>query len=255
MIDSHAHLHRPEFDADREEVLARARSAGVRLIVEAATDAASARRVIDLARSHPDLVRAAVGFHPCDVRAEREAEMEEIETLAREPEVVAIGETGLDFHWEENAPAEVQEHFLRRHIALSKAVGKPLVLHHRKAGPRVAEILEQAGAPPAGGAFHCFAGDLALARRVIAMGFKIGVGGSATFKRSHVPELLRGLGGLRDVVLETDAPYLAPMPHRGKRNEPAYLVLTRDQVAAALAVDPAVLEEATDAAARTLFRL
>ncbi len=255
MIDSHAHLHREEFDADREEVLARARAAGVRVIVEASTDAASARRVIALARRHPDLVRAAVGFHPCDVRAEREEEMEELEALAREPEVVAIGETGLDFHWEGNAPADVQERFLRRHIALSKAVGKPLVLHHRKAGPRVAEILEDAGPPPAGGTFHCFAGDLALARRVIAMGFRVGVGGSATFKKSHLPELLRGLGGVRDVVLETDAPYLAPMPHRGKRNEPAYLALTRDQLAAALGLDPASLEEETDAASRALFRL
>ncbi len=255
MIDSHAHLHRSEFDSDREEVLARARAAGVCLIVEAATDAASARRVIDLARRHPDLIRAAVGFHPCDVRAEREAEMEELEALAHEPEVVAIGETGLDFHWEENAPPEVQERFLRRHIALSRAVGKPLVLHHRKAGPRVAELLEEAGPPPAGGTFHCFAGDSALARRVVALGFKIGVGGSATFKKSHLPELLRGLGGLRDVVLETDSPYLAPMPHRGKRNEPAYLALTRDQVAAALGVGAAALEEATDAAARALFRL
>ena len=144
MIDSHAHIHREEFDADREAVLARAAAAGVRVIVEAATDAASARRVLQLARSHPGLLRAAVGFHPCDVRAEREAEMEELEALAREPEVVAIGETGLDAHWEENAPLGIQERFLRRHIALAKAVGKPLVLHHRKAGERA--LLERGGA-------------------------------------------------------------------------------------------------------------
>ena len=255
MIDSHAHIHRAEFDGDREAALERAAAAGVRVIVEAATDAASARRVIELARAHPGLLRAAVGFHPCDVRADREGEMEALEALAREPEVVAIGETGLDAHWEEeNAPLEVQERFLRRHIRLSKAVGKPLVLHHRKTGERVAEILEEEGPPDAGGTFHCFAGDLALARRVIGMGFRIGVGGSATFKKSHLPALLRETG-LRDVVLETDSPYLAPMPHRGKRNEPAYLALTRDQLAAALGLSPAALEEATDAAARSLFRL
>jgi TatD DNase family protein len=182
------------------------------------------------------------------------AEMDEIEFLALAPEVVAIGETGLDAHWPENAPASVQEEFLRRHIALSKKSGKPLVLHHRKAGERVAEILEHEGPPEAGGTFHCFAGDIALARRVVAMGFKIGVGGSATFKKSPLPELLREID-LGQIVLETDAPYLAPTPHRGKRNEPAYLAFVRDQVAGSLGIAPEALEEATNATARALFRL
>jgi len=253
MIDSHAHVGRPEFDSDRDQVLARAAKAGVACVVEAGTDAASSRRAIELSRKHPG-VRAAVGMHPCDVREDREAEMEEIARLAREPEVVAIGETGLDFHWEENAAPEVQERFLRRHIAISRETGKPLVLHHRKAAERVAEVLEEEGPPPAGGSFHCFAGDLALARRVIQMGFKIGVGGSSTFKKSPLPGILRELE-LTDVVLETDAPYLAPMPHRGKRNEPAYLTLVRDQLAAALGVAPRALEDATDAASRRLFRI
>jgi len=253
MIDSHAHLGRPEFDADREAVLERARAAGVSWVVEAGTDAASSRRAIDLSRRHPG-VRAAVGMHPCDVRADREAEMEEIAALAREPEVVAIGETGLDFHWPENAPPEVQEHFLRRHIEISRETGKPLVLHHRKAAERVAEVLRDVGPPAAGGSFHCFAGDLTLARRVLSMGFKIGVGGSSTFKKSPLPDIIRELA-LTDIVLETDAPYLAPMPHRGKRNEPAYLALVRDQLAASLGVAPGALEEATDAVSRSLFRL
>ena len=253
MIDSHAHVGRPEFDADRAEVLARAALAGVSWVVEAGTDAASSRRAIELSRRHAG-VRAAVGFHPCDVRAEREAEMDEIALLAREPEVVAIGETGLDFHWPENAPAEVQEHFLRRHIAISRDTGKPLVLHHRKAAERVAEVLEEEGPPEAGGSFHCYAGDLVLARRVLSMGFKIGVGGSSTFKKSPLPDIIRKLT-LADIVLETDAPYLAPMPHRGKRNEPAYLALVRDQLALALGVTPRALEDATDAASRSLFRL
>lgn len=253
MIDTHAHVGREEFDADRDEVLARARAAGVSIVIEAGTDAASSRGAISLARRIPG-VRAAVGFHPCDVRAGRMAEMDEIEALASEPEVVAIGETGLDAHWPDNAPPEVQEEFLRRHIALSKKSGKPLVLHHREAGERVAEVLEREGPPEAGGTFHCFAGDLALARRVIAMGFKLGVGGSATFKKSPVPALLREID-LGSVVLETDSPYLAPMPHRGKRNEPAYLALVRDQVAGSLGIAPEALEQATDATARALFKL
>ena len=125
MIDSHAHLGRPEFDSDREEVLARAAAAGVKWVVEAGTDAASSRQAIQLSRWQAN-VRAAVGMHPCDVREDREAEMEEIAALARESEVVAIGETGLDFHWPDNAPAAVQERFLRRHIAISRETGKPL---------------------------------------------------------------------------------------------------------------------------------
>jgi len=253
VIDSHAHIGRPEFDADREEMLARAVAAGVTVIVEAGTDAASSRRAIELARTHP-YIRAAVGMHPCDVREGREGEMDEIERLAHEPEVVAIGETGIDLHWEDNAPREVQEVFLRRHVAISRKAGKPLVLHHRNAGTRVAELLEEIGPPPAGGTFHCFAGDAALAKRVIAMGFRVGVGGSSTFKKSPIPEILREVG-LRHVVLETDAPYLAPMPHRGKRNEPAYLALVRDQLAAMLGLTPGKLEEATDAASRSLFHI
>jgi TatD DNase family protein len=253
MIDSHAHIGRDEFDADRDAVLARAREAGVRWIVEAATDAASARATVALARSAAG-VRAAVGFHPCDVREERAGEMEEIEALAAAPEVVAIGETGLDGHWPENAPMSVQESFLRRHIALAKKVGKPIVLHHRETGERVAEILEQEGPPAAGGTFHCFAGDVDLAKRVIAMGFKIGVGGSATFKKSRLPDVVRAVG-LEHVLLETDSPYLAPVPHRGKRNEPSYLALVRDHLAAALGTTAAAVEEETDASARTVFRL
>jgi TatD DNase family protein len=253
MIDTHAHVGRPEFDADREEALARARAAGVALVIEAGTDAASSRAAIELAKRIPG-VRAAVGFHPCDVRAERAGEMDEIEAMAAEPEVVAIGETGLDFHWPDNAPQEVQEEFLRRHIELSRRTGKPLVLHHRQAGERVAEVLEAAGPPPAGGSFHCYSGNLDLARRVISFGFKLGVGGSSTFKKSPLPALLREID-LRHVVLETDSPYLAPTPHRGKRNEPAYLVLVRDQLASALGITPGALEEATDAAARALFHL
>jgi TatD DNase family protein len=253
VIDSHAHIGREEFDQDRDLVIERARAAGVRRIVEAGTDAASSRAAIALARRQP-LVRAAVGFHPCDVRAERMAEMDEIEALAMEPEVVAIGETGLDGHWPENAPLEVQEEFLRRHIAIAKKSGKPIVLHHRATGERVADVLEREGPPEAGGTFHCFAGDLALARRVIAMGMKIGVGGSATFKKSGLPAIVRELD-LDHVVLETDSPYLAPVPHRGKRNEPAYLALVRDHVAGSLGVSPDALEAATDAASSALFRL
>jgi TatD DNase family protein len=253
MIDSHAHVGRPEFDADRDEALARARAAGVSLVIEAGTDAASSLAAIDLAKRIPS-VRAAAGFHPCDVREDRAAEMDRIEELAAAPEVVAIGETGLDFHWPDNAPRNVQEAFLRRHIEISRRTGKPLVLHHRGAGERVAEVLEEAGPPPAGGTFHCFSGNLALARRVVSMGFKLGVGGSSTFKKSPLPALLREID-LRHVVLETDSPYLAPTPHRGKRNEPAYLALVRDQLAASLGIEPRALEEATDAAARALFRV
>lgn len=253
MIDTHAHVGRPEFDADRDEVLARGRAAGVSLLIEAGTDAASSRAAIALARRLPG-VRVAVGFHPCDVASNRMAEMEEIEALAGEPEVVAIGETGLDAHWPENAPASVQEEFLKRHIALAKKSEKPLVLHHRKSGVRVAEILESEGPPAAGGTFHCFAGDLALARRVIALGFKLGVGGSATFKKSPLLALLREIT-IEHLVLETDSPYLAPSPHRGKRNEPAYLALVRDQVAGSLGMAPDALEDATDASARALFRI
>jgi TatD DNase family protein len=225
----------------------------VRWIVEAATDAASARATVEMARRERG-IRAAVGMHPCDVREDRAGELDEIEAIAELPEVVAIGETGLDGHWPENAPLAVQESFLRRHIMIAKKVGKPLILHHRETGERVAEILEQEGPPAAGGSFHCFAGDLALARRVIAMGFRIGVGGSSTFKKSRVPDLVREVG-LEHVLLETDSPYLAPVPHRGKRNEPAYLALVRDHLAVALGVTPADVEEVTDASARALFRL
>jgi TatD DNase family protein len=253
VIDSHAHLGKEEFDADRSDVLQRAHAAGVTWVVEAATDAESSRSTIAFARRERG-VRAAVGMHPCDVREGRDGQLDEIESLAADDVVVAIGETGLDGHWPDNAPMPVQERFLRRHIEIAKKAGKPLVLHHRAAGERVAAILEEVGPPDAGGSFHCFAGDLTLARRVIALGFKLGVGGSATFKKSHLPELVRAVG-LEHVVLETDSPYLAPMPHRGKRNEPSYLTLVRDHLAGALGVEPADVERTTDESSRALFRL
>lgn len=251
-VDSHCHLDFPELAAEMPAVLEAMAAARVSHALCISVNLPDWPRVHGLAMAHPNLY-ATVGVHP-DGEDTTEATVETLVALAGEPKVVAIGETGLDAHWPDNAPAEVQEEFLRRHIALSKRVGKPLVLHHRNAGERVAEILEAEGPPPAGGTFHCFAGDLALARRVVAMGFRIGVGGSATFKKSPLPPMLRELG-VRDVILETDSPYLAPMPHRGTRNEPMYLALVRDQVAASLGMTPEAFEEATDASSRALFKI
>ena len=257
LVDSHCHVAEPEFDADREEVLARAAAHGVGLLVcvGATGPAASNAASVALAgRRDPLEVVATVGVHPHHADTADDAAFATLARLAATPGVVAIGETGLDFHYD-HSPRAAQRTAFARHVALARQCGLPLVVHVREAHREAAELLAAEGIAAVGGVIHCFTGDREDARRYLDLGLHISVAGIVTFKTAD---------GLRDAVrhvpadrllVETDSPYLAPVPHRGRRNEPAHVRVVAEAVAAVRGEALETVAASTTANARRVFRL
>jgi TatD DNase family protein len=255
VIDSHCHVDGEGFDADRAEVLARARAAGVTAMIVVGTgkDLAHIRRAPALAEREPD-VFAAVGVHPHDAARFPEAEWAGLEALARQPRVRAVGEAGLDHHYD-FSPREAQAASFRRQIRLAREVGKALVCHIRDAHPEALAILLEEGPPPAGVVIHCFTGGPADAAAYARHGFYVSFSGIATFKtaadiRAAVREV-----PLDRLLIETDSPYLAPVPLRGKRCEPAFVAHTAEHIAREAGVTTAELVARTAENARRVFGL
>jgi TatD DNase family protein len=255
MIDSHCHLDFAEYANDRESMLARARAAGVTAFVciGSGEDTASARNAVALAAAEGD-VFAAVGVHPHDVAAMSEVDWTELDGLARAPRVVGIGETGLDYHYD-RSPRAVQQRAYERFVALARAVGRPVISHVRDAHDDAARILRAAGAAEVGGVIHCFTGGVPEARAYLDLGHHLSFSGILTFKNAQPIRDAAAFAPLDRILIETDAPFLAPIPHRGKRNEPAYLVETLRVLAEVRGEDAGVVEAATAANTRRLFRL
>jgi TatD DNase family protein len=253
LVDTHAHLHFPDFAPDLEAVLDRARAAGVRAVVTVGTDGKTNPAAVALAEGQPD-VWATVGIHPHDAGAATEEDFTELERLARgSPRVVALGEMGLDF-FRNLSPWEDQVRVFRRQLGLAGALGKPVVVHCRDAHAEVLAMLGEARAGLAG-VMHCFSGDVDVARRCLDLGLVISLAGPVTYRNARaLPEVARFVPG-DALVLETDCPYLSPVPHRGRRNEPAWVALTAARVAELRGVDPATLAEATSRNAARLFGL
>ena len=257
MIDSHCHIDGDEFDGDRAEVLARARAAGVSPLVVVGTGAtlAAIRRAPQLAEREPD-VFAAVGVHPHDAARFPDGEWDELEALARSPRVVAIGETGLDYYYD-TAPRPAQDAAFRRQVRLARALGKPVVCHVRDAHAEALALLNEEGAAEVGAVIHCFTGNAEDATAYVSAGFHISFSGIVTFKGASaepIREAARVVPHDR-ILLETDAPYLAPVPRRGKRNEPSYLPHTAEVVAACVGLSAAELGERAAHNTREFFRL
>jgi len=252
LIDSHAHLDFPQFDRDRGEVMERAWRAGLVAVVNPGADLASSRRACNLA-AREERVWAAVGIHPHSA-TEWEEGKAEIRRLAAGPRVVAIGETGLDYY-RMLSPAHVQQEALVGHIHLARELGLPLILHCRDAYPDMMEILRREKAGEVGGVVHCFSGDEEAAHRALNMGFYVGFAGPVTFASAHgLRRVVRGVP-LDRLVVETDCPYLAPEPWRGKRNEPALVTKIVEAVARTRGVSPDQVASVTAENARRLFRL
>lgn len=229
LFDSHAHLDGPRFAADLEAVIARAAAAGVQTMISVGCDLASSRTCIELARRHA-AIHAAIGIHPHDAASLDAACLAELETLAQTPEVVAIGETGLDYY-RNRCPHEQQHQAFRQQIALARRCGKPLIIHDRDAHEDVVRILREEEAQAIGGVLHCFSGDQAMAETCLALGFYLSFTGTLTYPANQAQrDLLRQLP-LDRLLLETDCPYLAPQPWRGQRNEPAYVAETARLIA------------------------
>ncbi len=229
LIDTHCHLDMSAYEADFEAVLARALAAGVTKIISVGIDLESSRRAIALAEQHQGIY-ATVGVHPHNVTELSEEAYSELQGLCRHAKVVAYGEIGLDYV-KNYAPIALQKEHFARQVALAKELQLPLVVHDREAHDDIMEILEAAGPFPAGGVMHCFSGDAAFARRVLALGFHISIPGVVTFAKAEMlHEAVREIP-LSALVLETDGPFLAPVPKRGKRNEPQLMLFTAQKVA------------------------
>ncbi len=251
LVDSHAHLEARQFAADREQVIARAVAAGVTRIVNAGASLAASEASIALAEAHANIY-PAVGVHPHDAKTLTESVWEALQALARRADVVAIGEIGLDFYYNLSTREQQMDGF-RRQLALARALGKPVIIHDRDGHAETVRILRELGSYR--GVLHCFSGDAMMAEAVLDLGYHIGVAGPVTFRNAgELPDIVRWMP-LDRLLLETDAPYLAPHPHRGRRNEPAYVRYVAERVAELRAMSLAELAEATTANAVALFRL
>jgi TatD DNase family protein len=253
LFDTHAHLHFPDFAEDLDRVLARARDAGVRGIVTIGTDRDSNRATVAMAERYPD-VWASVGIHPHDAAEATEEDFAEMERLGRSSRVIGLGEMGLDF-FRDLSPRDVQARVFRRQLDLARAAGKPVIIHCRNAHPETLAILDEARVGEIGGVMHCFSADVPVARRCLDLGLMISLAGPVTYKNARsLPDVARFVPEDR-LVVETDCPYLTPTPHRGKRNEPAYVALTAAHVAALRGVDAEALGETVTRNAARLFKI
>jgi TatD DNase family protein len=248
-FDSHAHLW--ALSSEPDDALERARAAGVHTVICVGTDAASSQASLAVAARHDD-VRATVGLHPHDA-VRLDDEWDTIVTLASAPGVVAIGETGLDFYYE-HSPAEAQESAFRRHIALAKQLDRALVIHTRDAWPDTFRILHDE-APPARTVFHCFTGGPDEARHALDLDAWLSFSGVVSFRNADQVRAAAALTPLTRLLVETDAPYLAPVPHRGRENEPALVPAVGAALAAAKGLEPDQVAAATTAAGVAVFGL
>ena len=252
LIDSHAHIDDDRFDADREAVLSRARAAGVDLIVNIGADMASSARSVALAEQYPQ-VYATVGMHPHDAKDMREQDYQQLVRWAAQPKVVAIGEIGLDYHYD-LSPRPVQQEVFLRQLDIARQTGKPFVVHEREAHADTFEIIRSA-AKGLEGVFHCFSGSVETARQYLKLGFYVSIAGPVTFPKSAKTKEVARYVPLDRLLVETDSPYLTPQAFRGRRNEPAYVRLVAEEIAALREVSLEELARATSENACRLFRI
>ncbi len=250
-IDTHAHIQMPEFDADRDDALARAKAAGIDLMVTVGYHLEASRRAVEAAQLYPQ-VYASVGVHPHDAKHYNDGAEETLRGLSKSPKVVAIGEAGLDFY-RDRSPRPAQTEVFRRQVRLAKERDLPLIVHDRDAHPETLQLLmeEQVEAV----VLHCFSGDLAMAEEAWARGYYTSIAGPVTYPRNEALREVVRKARLDRLVLETDCPYLPPQPVRGQRNEPGYLLHTAQEVACILGMGLEVIGRITTENARRLFRL
>jgi TatD DNase family protein len=256
LIDSHAHLDAEDFKGDLDGVMARARAGGVERVVAIGLWRGDGDfgNALELATRWPGFFSATIGVHPHECARVGEADWARVAELARDPRVVGVGETGLDFHYD-LSPREAQEACFRRSIRLAHQAGKPLVIHVREAEAACARVLREEGIPAAGGVIHCFTGDGAAARTWLYLGLHVSVAGIVTFKTAGpIREAVRLVPADR-LLVETDSPFLAPIPFRGRRNEPAQVRLVAEKVAEVRGQSLDAVAALTTENARRLFRL
>ncbi|MGI8317341.1 TatD family hydrolase [Halobacillus mangrovi] len=251
LFDTHVHLNADQFEDDLEETIQRAKEAGVHYMTVVGFDRKTIPKAMEIAENH-DHIYAAVGWHPVDAIDMTQEDLDWIEELSSHPKVVAIGEMGLDYHWDKS-PADVQKDVFRKQIRLAKKVNMPIVIHNREATDDIVEILKEENAGEVGGIMHCYSGPVETAQECIDMNFMISLGGPVTFKNAKLPKEVAKAVDMKHLLVETDCPFLAPHPNRGKRNEPAYVKLVAEQVAELKGLSFEEVSEVTTANALNFF--
>lgn len=251
LIDTHSHIYLPEFDADRVAMLERAEKEGVTRILMPAIDSGTHTAMLQLEKDHPSLCQAMMGVHPCSVRENYADELKTAREWLEKRPFKAVGEIGLDFYWDKTFTKEQYSAF---HEQLSWALhyDLPIVIHSRNSIDECIEVVIENQNGKLKGVFHCFSGNAEQAKKVIALGFYLGIGGVLTFKNSGLDKVMEEVS-MEHVLLETDAPYLAPVPFRGKRNEPAYLKYVVEKLVSIKKIDAKEIASITTINAEKLF--
>lgn len=252
-IDTHVHLNADQYEEDLQEVIDRALEANVKKMVVIGFDRITIERAMKLVEEY-SFIYAVVGWHPVDAIDCTEEDLRWIEELAAHEKVVGIGEMGLDYHWDKS-PKDIQQKVFRKQIRLAQKVKLPIIIHNRDATEDVIRILQEEEAYLTGGIMHCFGGSVETAKQCIDMNFMISLGGPVTFKNAKKPKEVAAEIPLEYLLIETDAPYLAPHPHRGKRNEPALVPLVAEEIARLKGVSIEEVAEATTKNAERFFNL
>lgn len=251
-IDTHCHLYVEDFDADIDEVITRARQTGVQQFFLPNIDSDSIGRMLQLEVKFPGECIAMMGLHPCSVKENYLEELAIVEDWLNKRSFAAVGEIGLDFYWDKTFKCQQTEAF-HRQIELAIQQGLPIVIHTRDAMQASIDVVKQHAGPDLSGIFHCFSGTVREAEQIIEMGFYLGIGGVLTYKKAGIREAIKEID-LKHLVLETDAPYLTPVPHRGKRNESAYLTHVAQTLAELKNISVEEVAAATTANAQKIFR-
>ena len=258
MIDTHCHIDEEAFEPDREEVIARQQQSGVQAMIVPGVNVASINSVMEVCHAHPGYCYPALGLHPEDVKADWREQLATVEAAIRahRDELVAIGEIGLDYYWDKTFKEE-QKEVLRSQLLLARELNLPVILHNREATEDILTIVKEVGGR---GVFHCYSGSKETAEIILKMGFYLGIGGVLTFKNSKLGETLREISITNHqlpitnrLLLETDAPYMAPTPHRGERNESRWMIHVAERLAQVYNCSIEHIIEVTSANARSLF--
>jgi len=252
-IDTHAHIYLDEFREDREVMIKRAQESGVNRIYMPNIDHSSIEGMLELVDKYPDVCFPMMGLHPCYVKADFETELRLVESWLAKRKFAAVGEIGTDLYWDKTF-WEQQKEVFRIQVGWAKQYGLPIVIHCRESINETINMVEELQDGNLRGVFHCFTGDVDQAKRIIQLGFYLGVGGVSTFKKGGLDTVLPHVP-LNRIILETDSPYLAPVPHRGKRNEPSYIPLIAKRVAEMTGSAIETIGDQTTTNARGLFVL
>lgn len=252
-IDTHAHLYLEEFNEDREAVMQRAMDSGVKKIFLPNIDSGTIHAMLDMEKKFPKQAFAMMGLHPGSVNGTVEEELKRVKEWLSKRKFVAVGEIGLDFYWDTTFKEQQLQAFSAQ-IDLALQYDLPIVIHSRNAMAECIEMVQGKQNGKLKGIFHCFSGTVTEAKKIVALGFYLGIGGVITFKKSTLPEVLKRID-LERLVLETDSPYLTPVPHRGKRNESSYIPFIAEKVAEIKGVSVDVVAGITSSNARILYNI